>query len=215
MTTLGELRASSLRLIGNPEGEGLDDGLIIDAIAAAHDAILPWSPKLRQTSFTGDATLKTFAMPADFYTVEAVIMSETGEILAQAVFAPYSYYGDMITATNSWILLPSGQISFAKTPSTGQIIDLYYCASWTKPTANSQESDVLEPPDYLEYALALYTAAYILMPDSIGIAGIGSYKTRVDSGNPEHNPVEKAIAFLLNLFNQEMNRHPRHQKASV
>lgn len=213
MTTLGDLRSAALTLIGNPEGEGLDSGLIIDAIAAAHDAILPWVPKLLKTSYTGDAVAKSFVLPADFYSVEAVVVSVTGEILSKAVFSPGSYYGEKIAATNNWLLSPTGMITFSKIPDTGQVIDLYYCATWTKPTDNSQESDVLEPPGYLDYALALYTAAYILMPDSMGIAGIGSYKTRVDSGNPEHNPVEKAITFLMNLFNQEMNRHPKHQKA--
>lgn len=215
MATYGDLRDSALRLVGNPLGEGIEPSLILDAIRAAHDAIMPWAPKQKQTSFTGDAVLKAFVLPTDFYTVEAVILHTTGEILSRAVFSPGAYYGENISATNTWNLNPTGSISFAKTPDTGQVIDLYYCATWTKPNSMTGESDVLEPPSYLDYAMALYAAAYLLMPDSMGVAGIGAYKTRTDSGNPEHNPVEKAITFLLNLFNQELNRHPRHQKAQV
>jgi len=215
MTTYGDLRDSALRIIGNPEGEGIDSGLILDAIRAAHDAILPWLPKMKSTSITGDGTTSVFDLPDDFYAVEAVVMNVTGEIIGQAIFSPMSYWGIYIAETNRWILLPTNQISFAKVPATAEIIDLYYCATWPKPISTVREGDALEPPTYYDYALALYAAAYLLMPDAMGIAGIGSYKTRVDSGNPEHNPVEKAITFLMNLFNQEMNRHPKHQRAQV
>ena len=215
MTTFGNLRDRSFRLIGNNTGEGIESGLIVDAIGAALDAILPWFPKIKQTTLTGDGTVKAFSLPTDFYAVEAVVVYLTGEILGQAVFSPAAYFGEYIEGTNSWKLLPSGQLSFAKTPESGQVFDLYYCAAWPKPTENTQDTDALEPPSHLDTALAYYTAAGLLMPDAIGVAGISSYKTRVDSGNPEHNPVEKAISFLLNLFNQEMSRHPRHQRAQV
>lgn len=215
MATLGELRSAVLRMIGNAEGEGLNDGLILDAIRAAHDAILPWSPKMMQATVTGDGTSRSFDLPSDFYLVEAVLVNLTGETLPMNVFSPFSYYGESISNTNSWILMPDGKIMFAKALDTDEVYDLYYCATWTKPTETSQEGDELEPPGYLMYAMTLYTASCILLPDAAGIAGIGSYKTRVDSGNPEHNPVEKFITFLLNQFNQEMNRHPKHQKAQV
>jgi hypothetical protein len=215
MTTFGDLKDFVLRLIGNPAGEGIEEGLLVNAIASAHDAILPWVPKLKQTTITGDGIAKAFNLPADFYGIEAVIKNLTGEILSKAVFSPGSYYGENVAVTNTWLLLPTGQISFSKTPTSDEVFDVIYIATWLKPTMNSEESDLLEPPDYLTLALALYSAAYVLMPDAMGNAGISPFRTRIDSGNPEHNPVEKAITFLMNLFNQEMNRHPRHQKAQT
>lgn len=210
MTTLAQLKARTLRLIGNAEAEGLEQATILDGITAALDAILPWAPKLATTFLTGDATLKAFDLPVDFYSMDAVVLRETGEILAQAIFSPANYYGEKIEATNNWLLLPTGQLSFSKTPSTGQIIDLYYCATWTKPTADN-ESEELETPSYLDYSIALYAAAYILMPDTVAYStGIGPYKTKVDSGNPEHNPIQKQINFLLAQFAAEIGRHPRH-----
>lgn len=216
MTTLAQLKSRTLRLIGNSSGEGIEDGLIIDAISAAFDAILPWIPKLATSYLTGDGALKAFDLPADFYSMDAVVYRETGEVLAQAIFAPLSYYGEDIEATNNWLLLPTGKLSFSKTPDTGQIFDLYYCATWTKPTIDTNESEELEPPSYLEYAIALYSAAYILMPDTVSYStGIGPYKTKVDSGNPEHNPIQKQLNFLLSQFAAEIGRHPRHIRGQV
>lgn len=215
MTTLTELRNRTFTLLGNPTGESVEDALVLNAIGAAFDAILPWVPKVAKTSVTGDGTVASFDLPTDFYNMDAVIVQETGEALAQAVFAPGQYFGSYIEVTNTWYLSPSDHISFAKALGESVVYDLYYCATWAKPTSNTQETEVLEPPSFLEYALALYTAAYILMPDMIGLSSISAYKTRVDSGNPEHNPAEKTIDFLMKAFNQELNRHPRHQKGQV
>lgn len=212
MTTLAQLKNRTLRLIGNAEGEGIESDIIIDGITAAFDAILPWVPKTATISLTGDGILKAFDLPADFYSMDAVVLHDTGEILAQAIFSPSSYYGQNIEATNNWLLLPTGKLSFSKTPSTGQVIDLYYCATWAKPEADN-ESEELEPPSYLDYSIALYAAAYILMPDTVSYStGIGPYKTKVDSGNPEHNPIQKQINFLLAQFAAEIGRHPRHTR---
>lgn len=213
MTTLGELRDRILRVLGNPEADGIEEALILDAIGSAYDAILPWQPRLLKTTIVADGATSSFALPADFYTPEAVILVSTGEILPRAVFSPMNYYGASVSVTNTWIISPTGFISFAKVPESN--LDLYYCAQWTRPTANTQTQSVLEVPEFLMTAISYYAASCVLAPDSIGVSSLGAYKTKVDSGNPEHNPVEEAIGFLLNLFNQEMNRHPKHQKAQT
>jgi len=212
----GDLRDRILRLLGNPDGEGIEPEIIVEAIAASHDAILPWVPKLAQTTIVGDGSSVAFDLPSNFYAVEAVIVNATGEILGRSVFTPNAYFGTNTQATNSWILLPTNHISFSKAPGTNVVYNLYYMATWNKPTIGVRDDDVLEPPDHLITAMSFYSTAYLLIPDSMSVStGIAPYKTKVDSGNPEHNPIERSIMFMLNLFNQEMGRHPKYQRSQV
>lgn len=212
MATLSDLRLRIYRLLGDPTGESLDADTVIDGIQAAHDALLASNPKLAVTSITGDGSLVTFSLPVDFYQVDAVVVNTTGETLPRGIFAPGQYHGDRIAATNDWILYPNSSIAFSKPLATGEIYDLYYSAYWNKPVSTSPDAYVLEPPNHLLTALSFYAAAYSLIKDAISAADIGQYRTKVDSGTPEHNPVKDTVTYLMNLFNIEVSRHPKHTR---
>jgi len=172
-------------------------------------AILPWMPKTAKTSLTAGDTV--YALPDDFYAVEAVVIQSTGEIVPQAMFAPGSFHGANISGNNDWIEYPAGSLSFSK--ELPGDYDLYYLAVWT-PLGDTPDEDLtLEPPNASMTGMAFYSAAYALQPQAVNTAEVRQFNTRVDSGNPEHNPLQDAALYLLKLFQNEMNRHPKHQRA--
>lgn len=215
MATFGDLKEKVLRLTGDlvDSVTELQEEQLLDAIIAAHDAVLPWAPKTSSTTFVGDGITTAFTLPSKFYDVDTIFDSDSGEILPQAVFSPGSHFGDSIQGTNTWVLRPSGSITFAKAIGSGSIYTMYYLTQWNAPTEATEDTEELEPPSYLDTAMIYFSAAYLMITPAIDAAEIRQWGTRVDSGNPEHNPVQKTVLFLLSLFNQEMSRIPSHIRA--
>ena len=211
MATVSEIQARVGRMLGDETLSGYDTNLIYDALAAALDAIMPWVPKTAVHTITGDGS-DSYTMPEDIYQVESVVIEDTGEILPQAVFVPGYYIGDEISGNNDWIEYPYGYIKFSKALTAGEIYTMYYLAHWTKPTSDSVDDDI-EPPEYTHTGLVLYATAYMILPNAISAAEVRQFNTKVDSGNPEHNPMQVSANYLLRLFIDEMNRHPKYQKA--
>jgi hypothetical protein len=212
MATLGYLQRRILRLLDDLDGASYDDDAQLEAIENGYVAVLPWRPKPSKTDLTGDGTATEFVLPTDLYEVQAVIVQDTGEILPQAVFQPGSYHGEDIDSTNDWIEYPNGSLTFSKELSSGEVYELWYSAYWTPPTDMTDTTVALEPPDVVITGLTFYSAANLLMPGAIGSAEIRQWNIDVDSGNPEHNPVRDAVTYMLNMFQQEMNRVPKFQR---
>ena len=211
MTTYGELRDRVIWTV-TEDPESLDEGseiLLLNAISAAHDAILPWIPKTGISTLTAGNTA-TFDLPNDFYEVEACVLS-TGEIVPKSNLSAGFYLGEGATGNNDWLLFPSGKITFSKAPKLD--VTLYYLASWAKPGDNPGDDDELDPPDYVMTGLTLYAAAFVILPSAVSVTEIRQWNTKVDSGNPEHNPMQKAADYLLKLFNSEMNRLPKYLRS--
>jgi hypothetical protein len=199
-------------MLSDPEQGAYDSELFLNSLASALDAILPWFPKTAISTITGTGAY-TYTLPDDYYRIETCVNDADGEMLPSAMLISGNFRGDDIQGTNDWIEYPHGSITFSKSLDTGQSYTLFYLAHWTRPTINSQDEEVLETPDFLDTALALYTTAQMLLPQAVSASEVRQFNTRVDSGNPEHNPMQESTKFLLRLFNDEMNRHPKYQKA--
>jgi hypothetical protein len=211
MTTVVSLRNRVGRMLNDTTLEGYDEGLFYDALNAALEAILPWVPKTSIYEIEGDGS-SSYELPDDCYQIEACLDDATGQLLEKAQLIPGHYRGEA-TQENDWLEYPHGHITFSDTLSVGETITVYYLAHWDKPQDKNQLNDILEPPVYSHHGIALYATAYMLFPSAISASEVRQFNTKVDSGNPEHNPMQQSATYLLKLFTDEMNRHPRHQKA--
>lgn len=215
MATYGELTSRILRMLGDPEGEGYSELQVLDAIQAATDAVLPWTPKTSVITLTGDGATTAYALPSDAYAIETIIVDASGEMLPPSIIAPGNYIGSNTTGVNSWILYPSGKVTLSKAISTSDTYTVFYLATWTKPTISTNDDDDLDTPDVVLHALTLYASGWLLTSASIESAEVRQFGTRVDSGNPEHNPLMESSEWLFKLFLNEMKRNPRYQKAQL
>lgn len=210
--TYGELKGRVLRVLDAYEVGGEEDSgsvnapSILDAVLAAHNAILPWFPKKAVETLTADGT-PVFTLPTDFYEMEAVVDSQTGQIYPKVALDIGNIIGENSSGINDWMLFPSGSITFSKAPQYD--INLIYLASWAKLDEPNDE-DELEPPDFAMNGMTLYAAAQVMLSGAVSITEIKQFATKVDSGHPEHNPMMRAVNYLLKLFTAEMNRHPKH-----
>lgn len=212
MTTVSQLRSRIGRMINDPTLSGYEDGLFYDAISAAFDAILPWAPKEATANITGTG-VSSYQLPEDFYQAESCEVVLTGELLPESIIIPGHYRGDTIANTNDWIVYPHGYISFSKALGANESYLLYYLAHWTKPIDSTNLLDTIEPPEYAHNGILLYATAYMILPSAISASEVRQFNTKVDSGHPEHNPMQASATYLLKMFIDEMNRHPKHQKA--
>ena len=213
--TYGELKGRVLRVldayeVGGEEDSGsVSEPAILDAALAAHDVILPWFPKKAVVTLTADST-SGFTLPTDFYEIEAVVDSQSGLVYPKVKLDIGSIIGENTSGPNDWMLFPSGSMTFSKAPQYD--ITLYYLASWAK-LEDPGDDDELEPPDFAMNGLTLYAAAMVMLSGAVSITEIKQFATKVDSGHPEHNPMMRAVNYLLKLFASEMNRHPKHVRS--
>lgn len=207
MATFGQLQERVLRLLDEVAGTTTyPDELVLDAIQAAFDEILPWIPKKAIASLSTSGA--TQSLPVDFYAAEAVL-DDNGDTLPRVRLLEGEYFGSSME-TNGWLLFPSGSITFSETPSAAYT--LYYLAHWTKPDTSTNDDDELEIPDYAVVPVSFYAAAYCVIPDAVSITEVTQWKTRVDSGNPEHNPRQQSIMFLMKLFKDSLQRVPKYAR---
>jgi len=208
MTTFGDLKQRVLRLLADPTGDDHDVDLLHDAVCAALDAILPWYAKHATTQFAGDGEQVQFALPSDVYEIDAVVDDATGEVIPPASLAPGIIRGPKMSGENDWIEYPHGSILLSKPLGSGETATVFYRGYWDKPSSGSDDNFTIDPFDRVKNGLALYAAAYAMLPSAVETAIVRQYGTREDSGNPEHNPLADRVEFLLRLFEMEMARLP-------
>lgn len=202
----GDFKNRVLRLLEDPAGSSYDDSIILDATRAAINSIIPWSPKRATTTLASGESV--YAVPTDYLESEAVL-SDSGDVVPQIVLSPSAYFGTGVTG-NSWLPYPHGYITFALALTADYT--LYYLAAWVLPDEDTDDTDELEVPDAVEVGLSYYAAAYALMPAAISIGEIKQFEIDTASGNPEHNPLQRSVDFLLKLWRDEMKRLPTFQK---
>jgi len=128
--------------------------------------------------------------------VQAVYDSGLGIWYDRADFFPGSDPGD------GFYVWPDGYVNLSPTP-TGTV-QLHYLAHYAE--VEDDTSPVMAPAWSLE-ALKLYTAGRVLEDTSAQMALLGNFRTRVDSGNPEHNPLLRLSERYIQQAWDAVNAH--------
>ncbi len=197
--TVGEFRDYMERFLDDAQLTTLER--VIDGLNAALNALVVYEPKLATTVIEGNGLSASFPLPDDFYWYSGFFKSDGSKL---DVLWPSN--ADYILPTGEYAvtLYPTGQATFTPLLSSGEQITLYYYARWR---TVASDTDIIEPPAHWLNALAYYTTAELLIADAIIAAGVRQYNTRVDSGNPEHNPVHKQVLAMRAMFMDEVARH--------
>lgn len=214
MATYQNLLDRVLRMLNDPSGSTYDEELIFDGLTAAHDAILPWVPKFSSATITSGSDGVNLQLPSDFYQVQALRQDKDGAVLRKAMLSPGSARFENQTVVD-WIEYPAGWLNLNPAVTEGDTFTLYYFAFWNKPTDISDVDFVIEVPQYAHQGMIYYAGANVLVPSAILSATIRQYNLRVDSGNPEDNPVKVEADYLLSRFVQEMKLCPPFTKVNA
>lgn len=208
MANLEDLRSALILVLGDDPDEEPDyhENLLIDAINAGQVAILPrvWKPAL--DTITAAATSHT--LPSDVFEVQAIWDETKNTFLDPALIAA----GEPSASTtgNGWYEYPQGTITFY-TALGDEGGTVFYGATWA---ALASETDVTEVPDYALTAVTLYAASYALLAKATSAAKLGTYRTRVDSGTPEDNPLQVMSEYFKQRFNEELTNMPTLPKGA-
>jgi len=219
MNTTADLKKRILLLLGDDSassaGEPIYGGqysvdALLAGIHAAIDAVLPWVWKRGIFDLTATADGFSFALPADFYQVEGIVESVTrsGTTMIYGRCSPMQTFRAQEipdAGQNYWLLFPQGKITFSWKIDLTTGARLFYAATWSKPTTDSGE---LETPEYALTALSLYAASHCLLSKAVAAANIRQYGTKVDSGNPEDNPMLTVSTYLQRAFEVAVQRFP-------
>ena len=176
---------------------------VIDATNSALNALVAYEPKMASVQFVGDGSTASFPLPDDYYWYQGLFNGDGNRI---NILWPSNTDYLMPVGENIALITPSGNITFIPSLQTGEMITLYYYARWARVTS---ETDTIEPPYHWLAALTYYASAELIISDALTAAGVRQYNTRIDSGNPEQNPVQRQVESFRKMFREEVNRHAR------
>ena len=206
--TFQEIKDRVVLLLGDtPSSTSIESDLLVDSVYAALDAIMPYVWKASTATIPGGST--TFATPSDLYEVNSIFDISGDYFIESALLVPETYRAN-VSEGNGWFQYPNGYISFLNAVGTDGAT-LYYGASWTKPTS---DGETLEIPDVAINAIAYYAASYAILGQASSASKLGNYRTRMDSGNPEDNPLLELSIYFIKRFEVEVSRLPKVGRGS-
>jgi hypothetical protein len=213
MTTYDEIHQRILRALNDASGKTYDDSLVYDGIVAAHDAILPWVPKQAMSILTTGSDGISIILPSDLYEVMALFYPTAGVFIPRANLVAFTRRSQ--DYANDWIEYPSGQLTLSVEIDQSEELKLYYLAYWPAPANESDTSYVIQVPREAHQGMIYYACSHCLVPRAVNSASIRQFNQRVDSGNPEDNPLKAESEWMLNRFFQEMKLMPPYVKVGT
>lgn len=207
MLTFGDLKRMTIRTLGD---DIIEDGgvhsadysseFLADCLHASLDAILPYIWKNSKMDIEAGATSLT--LPDNLYTIEAIYDNSSDVFVEMLLLSAGASAAN--SSGNAFMEYPEGKITFVNAIGADGGV-LYYAGSWPKPES---DSEAIETPRYAIPGVVMYASSYALLPRAVSSAGIRQYGSKVDSGNPEDNPLEKLSGYFYKRFEIEMARMP-------
>ncbi len=220
----GDLKLDVIELAGDdPETTGSGESELIHGanlnalqlkrgIDAALRAVCARVPKLLSISIPTDTI--SISLPVDLISIDGVQDGVSGAYIPKVQIRANQYaISDSTLTGNGWHLykpvdfvdtIPSGGvITFLKKLTSDALLS--YRGNWLK---SSADLDVMDPPEFLMTAIALYAASYCLVNKSASAGNLRQYNTKVDSGIPTNNPVLDLSNFLLKRYDLELSKFP-------
>lgn len=214
MATYDFIQSRIYRLLNDPNATTYGDELVYDGLVAAQEAILPWVPKQAVYTMTSGSDGYLLQLPSNLYQIQAIRQVETGKFIQKATMAPLTVRTNDNQNFIDWIDYPSGYISLNYQVEEGTEFEVYYFAHWNLPNDASDIEFVMEVPQYAHQGLVYYAGAHVLIPSAVNSATIRQFNLRVDSGDPEHNPLKVEADYLRSLFFTEMKFMPPYVRVS-
>lgn len=180
----------------------------IRTFAAQHTA------RLLTVSFSGDGAVQDFALPSDMIQVYSVYSDEEEMFLEPVSESPGVAWDTEATQANSvrpigWQEWPTGTVHLTYAPeAAADNIVVKYFGEWT-PFGDSDNS---LPPTWSLDAIMTLGVANALVSSLSDISFLNEFRTRVDSGNPLHNPIAQAHDSLLKRYDWLLRDIPRQDR---
>jgi hypothetical protein len=210
MATYEDLLNRVYRALNDPDGTTTGQDTVYDGILHAHEAILPWVPKLDSITITSGSD-GTLVLPTNLYQVQSLYYVDANKFIPRLFASPGKYFPTDYDNIG-WIDIPFGKLTVQPNPAEGTEFVLYCICYWNVPETEDDISFVIEAPRSAHAGLVYYAASHALVPRAVNSASIRQFNQRIDSGNPEDNPLKAEADWMLNRFFQEMKMQPAYTR---
>lgn len=190
----------SLQKYSDAITDNMNDALRL--LASTHTGVASIS------TITGDGSTTAFSLPSntiesdDQASIQGVYDSTADVWLKKVDFFPGENLED------GYYVWPSGTINFSPAIPEDREIKVHYVAYYDEV---ADDESVLDIPGWAYEAVKLYTAGRVLEDPVSQLSLLANFRTRVDSGNPEHSPILKLSKYYIQQFWDILNAHPAPQ----
>lgn len=209
----GQIRRTILRDT-NPANYRWSDEILRDCLWWALDQFASHTAQATATSFTGDGVTTQFDLPENVYDA----IDESGMVYIQD--GTRIKYLDPVRNTEGltpnsdtgFYIWPNNKINMSPAPVSGSTITIEYFASYNRPYA---DSDTVDIPRWAEKAVSYLVAANALVSPGLKSANIRQWGQKPDTGTPEDNSLKEFQRWLVELYYEEINRHPSQERTNA
>jgi len=219
--TWSTLKAQIARKLKDPSYNKYDETLLMDAVNDALSAFAADHTGVASDfTVTGDGSTYQYDLPDDIVDAEGAgvyaVHWEENTWLAEIEYWPGRAWASTTRSTASrpraYVLWPTGKITFTRIPSTSQVVTIHYVAHYPTVVGNSS---LITVPRWAREAIKLYVCARAMEPVSSQTADLARWKSRRDSGTPEHNPMRLMCEYYMQQYWERISRHSPPQYAKL
>lgn len=202
--TWGELKLQVGRKVNDPQAAKMSATLLdcfndaLRLFAAVHTGAASTS------DIVGDGVTTEYPIPdnmietAESGSLVTVLNVTKSNWLERSVFVPGE---NELPDYHIW----NSRLCFYRAPALDEQLRVYYSAYYPEV---ENDASVVNLPGWAFEAVKLYTAGRVLEDPVSQMSLLASFKTKVDSGNPEHNPLMRLSERYISEFWELINQHP-------
>ena len=197
----GSLKLIVGRKVNDPDATKYNASLLNNANAALRLLATTHTGLASVSDYVGDGETTQFSLPSNCIEnrVHGVYNSTYDVWLSKVTFFPGK---PLDTGYYVW---PDGYINFSPYIASSSTYQVHYVAYFPE---IENDSSVIQIPPWAIEPVVLYTAGRTLEDHASQMAVLGQFRTRVDSGSPEDQPVLQLSKRYIEQFYELVNRHP-------
>lgn len=148
-------------------------------------------------TIVGDGATASFPIPNNAVSSSDIsrirgVYDETNEVwLKEADMYPGS------KAKEGWLVWPDGTLRLKPVPDSGDELTVHYVAYYDEVV---NDASTINIPGWSFEAVKLYTAGRVIQSPTSQLTLLANFRTKVDSGNPEHNPLLQLSKYYIQQF---------------
>lgn len=197
----GSLKTIIGRKVNDPSATKYAASLLDNANAALRLLATTHTGLASVSDYTGDGETTQFPLPGNCVErrVHGVYDTVYDVWLTKVTFFPGNPLDE------GFYVWPNGYVNFSPAIPSASVFRMHYVAYYPEIV---DDSSVIAVPDWAIEAITMYAAGRTLEDYASQMAVLGQFRTRVDSGNPEDQPILQLSKRYIEQFYELVNQHP-------
>jgi len=206
--TWGTFKYEIARIVNDPQAAKFSD----DMLASVNDALRILASTHTGVASTfnlvGDGATASFPVPDnavdsnDGIRIRGVYDVTVGVWMTESDIIPG------MVPDEGYMIWPDYTLKFNPIPPTTRVYNVHYIAYYNDV---DDDNSIIDIPKWAYEAVKLYAAGRVLQSPVSQLTLLANFRTRVDSGNPEHNPMLDLSKYYITQFWDILAAHPAPQ----